>query len=45
VAQWGLYSFRVTDVHGNQLTDTGIGFVEAGEVPGAAQFPPLPCEE
>jgi expansin len=35
----GPYAFRVTDVYGNALTDEGIGFVEAGEVPGAGQFP------
>ena len=35
----GPYSFRVTDVYGSVLTDTGIAHVEAGEVPGAAQFP------
>jgi expansin (peptidoglycan-binding protein) len=35
----GPYAFRVTDVYGNQLVDEGIGFVEAGEVPGAGQFP------
>ncbi len=35
----GPYTFRVTDVYGNILTDTGIQHVEAGEVSGAAQFP------
>jgi expansin len=35
----GPYSFRVTDVYGNQLVDTGIPHMEATEVPGAAQFP------
>lgn len=38
----GPYAFRVTDVHGHVLIDEGIGFVEAGDVPGAAQLPP--CE-
>lgn len=36
----GPYDFRVTDVRGNVLEDTGIPHVEAGDVPGAAQFPP-----
>jgi expansin (peptidoglycan-binding protein) len=35
----GPYSFRVTDVYGNALEDSGIPFVEAGDSPGAAQFP------
>jgi expansin (peptidoglycan-binding protein) len=35
----GPYAFRVTDVYGNQLVDEGIGFIEAGEVAGAGQFP------
>jgi expansin len=35
----GPYSFRVTDVKGQVLTDTGIPFVEAGDSPGAAQLP------
>ena len=35
----GPYTFRVTDVYGNVLEDSGIAHVEAGEVPGAAQFP------
>ena len=38
----GPYTFRVTDIHGAVLTDTGLAFVEAGEVEGAAQLPP--CE-
>lgn len=38
----GPYTFRVTDIHGAVLTDSNITFVEAGEVDGAAQFPP--CE-
>jgi expansin (peptidoglycan-binding protein) len=36
----GPYSFRVTDVYGHELEDSGIGFVENGDVAGAAQFPP-----
>lgn len=36
----GPYDFRVTDVNGQVLTDTGIPFVEAGDSPGAGQFPP-----
>jgi expansin (peptidoglycan-binding protein) len=35
----GPYTFRVTDIYGNMLTDSGIAFVEDGEVSGAAQFP------
>lgn len=35
----GPYAFRVTDVNGNVLTDMGVPFVEAGDAPGAAQFP------
>jgi expansin len=38
----GPYAFRVTDLYGNVLTDTGITFVENGSVNGAAQFPPGP---
>jgi expansin (peptidoglycan-binding protein) len=35
----GPYSFRVTDVNGATLEDSGVPFVEAGDSPGAAQFP------
>ncbi len=35
----GPYTFRVTDIYGNALVDSGIGFVEGGEVSGVAQFP------
>jgi len=35
----GPYTFRVTDVEGGIVEDTGIAFVEAGDVPGKAQFP------
>lgn len=38
----GPHAFRVTDLYGNVLTDTGIAFVENGSVNGAAQFPPGP---
>lgn len=38
----GPYSFRVTDIYGNVLNDTGIPHLEAQEVAGASQFPP--CE-
>lgn len=38
----GPYTFRVTDVNGQQLTDQDVVFVEGGEVDGAAQFPPCP---
>lgn len=35
----GPYTFRVTDVEGGVVEDTGIPFVEAGDVPGKSQFP------
>ncbi len=35
----GPYTFRVTDVWGHVVEDSGIAFVEAGDAPGAAQFP------
>ena len=35
----GPYTFRVTDVHGAVLEDSGIAHVENGDVPGAAQVP------
>ncbi len=35
----GPYDFRVTDVAGNVLEDGGVPFVEAGDSPGAGQFP------
>ncbi len=35
----GPYTFRVTDVYGHQLVDSGIVHKKQGEVPGAAQFP------
>jgi expansin (peptidoglycan-binding protein) len=35
----GPYSFRVTDVLGQVLEDSGIPFVDSGDAPGAAQFP------
>ncbi|MEZ4225593.1 MAG: expansin EXLX1 family cellulose-binding protein [Polyangiaceae bacterium] len=35
----GPYTFRVTDVYGHTLTDSGIAHKEAAEVPGSAQFP------
>lgn len=38
----GPYSFRVTDSYGNVLVDSGIGFVESGEVSGVGQFPAGP---
>jgi len=38
----GPYDFRVTDVYGQRLEDTGIEFVENGEVEGSGQLPP--CE-
>jgi expansin (peptidoglycan-binding protein) len=38
----GPYTFRVTDMYSNTLTDSDISFVEGGTVTGAAQFPPGP---
>ena len=38
----GPYTFRVTDMYGNTLTDGGIPFIENGTVNGAGQFPPGP---
>jgi expansin (peptidoglycan-binding protein) len=38
----GPYQFRVTDLYGNSLTDSGVPHVENGSVPGAGQFPPGP---
>ena len=38
----GPYTFRVTDLYGNRLTDSGIPFVENGTINGAGQFPPGP---
>ena len=38
----GPYTFRVTDLYGNVLVDSGIPHVEDGTVSGAAQFPPGP---
>lgn len=35
----GPYTFRVTDVEGGVVEDSGIPFVEAGDVPGKSQFP------
>lgn len=35
----GPYTFRVTDVLGDVLEDTGVPFVENGDASGAAQFP------
>ncbi|MEM9777631.1 MAG: expansin EXLX1 family cellulose-binding protein [Chloroflexota bacterium] len=35
----GPYTFRVTDIYGSVLTDSGIQFIENGEVDGANQFP------
>jgi expansin (peptidoglycan-binding protein) len=38
----GPYTFRVTDMYSNTVTDSGIPFIENGTVNGAAQFPPGP---
>jgi expansin (peptidoglycan-binding protein) len=35
----GPFTFRVTDVYGQSLEDEGIPFIEAGDAPGAGQFP------
>lgn len=35
----GPYTFRVTDVEGGVVEDTGIPFIEAGDAPGKAQLP------
>jgi expansin (peptidoglycan-binding protein) len=35
----GPYTFRVTDVLGNMVEDTGVPFVENGDSTGAQQFP------
>lgn len=38
----GPYTFRVTDVFGHALVDTGIPFEDGGVKSGAAQFPACP---
>jgi expansin len=38
----GPYTFRVTDLYGNTLIDSGIPHVEEGSVTGTGQFPPGP---
>ncbi len=38
----GPYAFRVTDIYGNVLTDSGIPHVEDGTLSGSGQFPPGP---
>ena len=38
----GPFTFRVTDVYGNALVDSGIPHSENGTINGAAQFPPGP---
>lgn len=35
----GPYTFRITDIYGQTITDSGIGFVAAGVVTGSQQFP------
>lgn len=35
----GPYTFRVTDVYGDSIVDTGIGLTAAAGVPGKANFP------
>jgi expansin (peptidoglycan-binding protein) len=36
----GPYRFRVTDIYGNVLEDSGIPHVENGSIEGTGQFPP-----
>ncbi len=38
----GPYTFRITDIYGNSLLDSGIVPVENAEVAGSAQFPVSP---
>lgn len=38
----GPYTFRITDINGDSLVDTGIVPQEATEVPGEKQFPECP---
>jgi hypothetical protein len=38
----GPYTFRVTDMYSNTLTDSGIPFSENGTVNGVGQFLPGP---
>lgn len=38
----GPYTYRVTDVFGHTVVDSGIPHVENGDVAGSAQFPPPP---
>ncbi len=38
----GPYKFRVTDMYGNTLIDSGIPFIENGTINGAGQFPTGP---
>jgi expansin (peptidoglycan-binding protein) len=38
----GPYTFRVTDLYGNALVDSGIPLVVNGTINGTAQFPPGP---
>lgn len=38
----GPYTFRVTDIYGNTLTNTGIPLTVGGIVSGAGQFPKVP---
>lgn len=38
----GPYELRVTDVYGNQITDSDVPLTPGGTVPGSAQFPAAP---
>ncbi len=36
----GPFTFRVTDLHGHVITDSGIPLLDDGDAEGASQFPP-----
>jgi len=38
----GPYTFRVTDVFGHTIIESGIPHIENGSVSGTSQFPPPP---
>ncbi len=40
----GPYTFRVSDIFGSRLVDSGIPHVENGDAPGSGQFPPPSAE-
>jgi expansin (peptidoglycan-binding protein) len=39
---WGPFTFRVTDVFGNQIVDSNIPLLDNADFPGQSQFPPPP---